>query len=161
GDKTLKPAATVSFSPMTLLVDQTDTTYRKQVADEMPIQPVLPAMKAWLIDPEENEPLSLCLTDALLSTAEAFKANLAACLSDNIDTPSVGNLTVAEFLSQLKHEGKTEVDVRDRWMVVRPKCPIEDQQIRIDRRVAATFLHSVAAKGRADLEDYATFLAQI
>ncbi|MBS1714160.1 MAG: hypothetical protein JST30_07460 [Armatimonadetes bacterium] len=119
------------------------------------------ALRAKLARPDEYEPLSYIAGQQILAIATAKKANLAACVPDEIAetgmTP-MGEGTLAAIKEGLERETKWEAATG--WIVVRPDAPAKSRAHRLDRVALAQFLAKCAGRDVPTLDMIADYAAK-
>jgi hypothetical protein len=131
---------------------------RSQAREPLP-EPVL----AKLARPEETDPMALFVSPLLREAAVKGKANLVACLPDLYFTASYSpqaKMRRDAFVARLDLLG-LKITRTDGWWVGQPKEPWWARRVRADRMVLGKVLRSVAANGRASLDDRATLAAKM
>lgn len=89
-----------------------------------------------LLHPSESDPLGFGVTEVLLAIRKKAGLKVLACVQDSVldtfrDCVKNDVVNVREFLAVLAEEH--EIIVRDGWLLIRPRNPIESERSRIPR----------------------------
>jgi hypothetical protein len=117
-----------------------------------------PELKARLLDPEKNDPMSLVVGPSLVAVAEAKNENLVALIDDQwwdlgLRLYSKQHAMANAWLDQVRSVG--DVTEGDGWLTVRPLQPAFDRGLQLDRTKFARYLALRVSGKRFDLEDQA------
>jgi len=89
--------------------------------------------------PDEHEPLSIGLGDAISAFAETQEVNLVACLPDAAENQACIDLKEqspsASTMVQLAAGWGLNFDVDGKWCMLRPQVPSEARDRRLDRKI--------------------------
>lgn len=96
--------------------------------------------------PEKFDPLGLLYTDAFRAVAESKKCNVVAQVGD-LDFANYIRLDSAAHLRRLFSAGGDNVTLKDGWLTIRAKDPIESDQASLDRKVLGTYLRGALKDG--------------
>ncbi len=88
--------------------------------------------------PDEVDPLSIGLGDALSNLGATQNVNLIACLPDSAECPACLDLreqsfTAAKLLEQASAKWGLDADQDGHWLTIRPALPSEARAKRLDR----------------------------
>lgn len=125
-------------------------------------QPMPPEIKAILLHPEKDDPLSFVHGEAVLQVAKEKGLNAVASLPDSMVSLfgtffSPAKLTVDAYLNELQSGRNTTAEIKDGWLIVRPSKPVGNRRARADRFALAGLLAASDAKGAPSLDDLAAY----
>ncbi|MEA2553397.1 MAG: hypothetical protein QOJ65_1573 [Fimbriimonadaceae bacterium] len=119
------------------------------------------ALRAFLLDAPNRDPLSLMPSEGLLGIAEAKNWNLVALLPDGIATydyfSRADQVDGAELLTIAEYYGDCKVTAAEGWLTVCPLHPFKSEAERTDRASLSRLLGEVVNAGAASLDCMADF----
>ena len=125
-------------------------------------QPVLPALRQKMLDPQQNEPLGMFASKWLLQIAEKKNENVVAYLADSFVFPGLQKNQEATASGLLGFwKAMQSLNEADNWITIKPKKPVFSRQTRIDRGLLGRYLR-VMESGRArTIEEDADFALRL
>lgn len=126
------------------------------------VQAPSPRMLEILLAPDRIDPLSLGLSDGLFAYAKQRNINLVASLTDPSLTwswfASRGQgLRPTRMVDGLIQAGQLKAHKPDGWLLLMPSDRWESRLGFTPRKPVAELMKAVAAKGQADIRDYARY----
>ncbi len=117
-----------------------------------------------LTHPEHDEPIALSIGDLLVRIAAAKNLQLISEMPDEAFLmgayASMQKTTPSMLLNLLKYANFAS-DQHDGWLVISSPSRSSQRSDRVDRAVLGAYLRNVAKKGRASLDELASYAAAV
>ncbi|MGV3618950.1 MAG: hypothetical protein ACO1SV_26790 [Fimbriimonas sp.] len=128
----------------------------------VPPVPITPALRAFLLRPEENDPQALVVGDALEKAADKVGKNLVASLPDSAIMPLARRfanekVTATSLLGYMGGAAGLRIDASDAWLQVSPKYPVTAREQAIDRVAFGRLGRTLQDGGFVRLNELANF----
>jgi|GEM_PF-1770300 len=124
--------------------------------------PEIDRFRAVLLSPEQTDPLSLGVGEALIRVAEVRKVNLVASLADESLTTLAGGgktLKIVHLLQVLS--GTYDIGEKAGWLTLKPWRPVANRRHRGDRAAMGQLLRRVAQGPAITIEEQGDFANRV
>ncbi len=116
----------------------------------------------FVLDPEQNDPLSLTATDAIFGIAERTGASLVARLPDGLDLlarrcEKDASLDLGAFVKAEALRKSVAVELSEGWLLVRPSSSLDCEGRRLSRPVLGRLVRAATREGYLGLRLFARF----
>ena len=127
-----------------------------------PAQNLATDWKKRILHPDQYEPLSVVVNDAVRSISEGEKSDFVACLTDDSLIPmsrslAEGPLKVGIAAKRIQEEWGLEVAKSGGWLVFSPRDPSSARDQQLNRPGLAKMLQALDAKGWLTLDEKAAY----
>ncbi|HVL37972.1 MAG TPA: hypothetical protein VM328_01150, partial [Fimbriimonadaceae bacterium] len=127
-------------------------------------QPLAPAVRELLANPDKVEPLSLFAGPIV--EGMAGEANVVAYLPDSLLSYlpariASGSSSKAQLETLLRQDPDLIVAIEGTWFTLKAKHPISARSAQVDRHALARLIKSIFAQGYATLDEVATYALSV
>ncbi|MCH8274300.1 MAG: hypothetical protein IH851_05875 [Armatimonadetes bacterium] len=160
-DEVIKPGGDVSLSALSRefhdLFPHDPNMYLPYQMDPSPKR-LSAGLRQSLLNPEQSDPLSFTVTDAVFGVADASDSMLVGCLSDSMlqsvrQSISGSSVSLGSFVNLAENAGDS-IERKDGWLVIKPRNPVACERYRLPRDPLGRFTRAIHEAGKIGLRSY-------